>query len=64
MSTLRLETMVGGTPCRMTAINTEYGLKTRVLQAIHAPERTGLWHLSTGKHPLFDGFVFLELGPA
>jgi len=59
LPTLRLESAPESPPCHMTAINTEFGLKTHVLQAIHTPERAGLWLFPPGEHLLFEGLVTL-----
>ena len=42
---------------RMSALNTGYAQGARVLQAIHSPEREGVFHFAVGTHVLFDGYV-------
>lgn len=58
---ISLRTLSGSPVCRMTAINTGYGMQTRVLQAIHAPERDAGFHYSVGRHLLFSGVISLEV---
>lgn len=41
----------------MTAINAEYSLQTRILQAIRTPERGVRLHFPQGRHLLFDGTI-------
>ena len=46
---------------RMTAINPEYSLSARIIQAIATPEQKSVFHLSKGTHLLFDGGVQFKI---
>lgn len=48
----------------MTAINTGYNMRARVLQGIGAASQAGLLRFEPGHHTLFDGFVVLAEEPA
>lgn len=45
---------------RMSAINPEFPLNARILQAIATPEQKLIFHLVPGKHTLFDGSVLFD----
>ncbi|HOL20804.1 MAG TPA: ABC transporter ATP-binding protein [Candidatus Hydrogenedens sp.] len=42
---------------RMSAINPEYSLHARIIQAIATPEQKSVFNLQTGSHLLFDGGI-------
>ncbi|MGC8738263.1 MAG: ABC transporter ATP-binding protein [Candidatus Hydrogenedens sp.] len=46
---------------RMSAINPEYSLSARIIQAIATPEQKSIFHLNTGTHFLFNGGIQFQV---
>jgi ABC-type polysaccharide/polyol phosphate transport system ATPase subunit len=64
LPSVTLDVSVCAIPFRMTAINSDYGQHTRVLQAIRVPEEAGVMHLERGRHLLFEGVVTVDQEPS